>query len=163
MDRPTEKWRRFILFWSRCCLSCSSEGVKFKSVCSTVLNVKWKHQLGWITVYILWIGITCLMKPACSWGLLQRGKSRNEREEERKNWACGGGWKSESQKKKGWKHDKNEGWTWWSKYLLLSQEEAHWSTWHVLLDPTYIIICTVLVCSGQLEGSYIWSCRISFF
>lgn len=59
-------------------LQRGSEMVKFKPARSAALNVKWKRRLGCITVYTLWIGITCLVKTSPGWGLLE-----NETESDR--------------------------------------------------------------------------------
>lgn len=54
------------------------------------LDLGWKHRLGCITVYILWIEITCLVKPVHANGC-RMGREwvrREERSRERKNgWA----------------------------------------------------------------------------
>lgn len=50
-------YKNWLCNWSR--LQRSGERVKHKPASSTALDVKWKHRLGRIGVYILWIGITC--------------------------------------------------------------------------------------------------------
>lgn len=47
---------------------------------SAALDLDWKHWLGCITVYILWLGITCFVKPVHANGCQTRGKGREERE-----------------------------------------------------------------------------------
>lgn len=95
------------LFWNCFCnrsrVRCSSERVKLKPASSTALNVKWKHQLGCITVYILWIGITCSVRPARSEVSLQRERERERLEKtgrRRKDWESGGRKTSQSRGRK---------------------------------------------------------------
>lgn len=110
------------LFWNwfcnRTCLQSSRERVKLKPACSTALNVKWKHRLGSITVYILWIGITCLMKPARSEGCW-RGRAREtEREKRLGKWRWEEEW--EYRKKTGRREGKQLGMTGVAKEKLAS-------------------------------------------
>lgn len=46
---------------------------------SAALDLDWKHRLGCITVYILWIEITCFVKPVHANGCRTRGKGGEER------------------------------------------------------------------------------------
>lgn len=129
----------------------SSERVELKPACSTALNVKWKHQLGCITVYILWIGITCLMKPVHS-KVYCREKERENRWKrnidwggERKDWASGGGKRRE--KKKKWGKDEAEQWDWrgWPKkpwtvsHMLKKSISSHETTTVRNMAP--VIVC----------------------
>lgn len=47
---------------------------------SAALDLDWKHRLGCFTVYILWIEITCFVKPVHAIGCQKRGNGGEERE-----------------------------------------------------------------------------------
>lgn len=102
---PLELWQN-----AKDCLLCSSDRVKPKPARSTALNVKWKHRLGCITVYILWIGITCLMNPArsevcCRERERVKGRERLEKTE-------GGGRLGKWRREDEWEQRKKRGKRW---------------------------------------------------
>lgn len=61
------KWR----LWAE---QSSEVGVNAEPAFSAALDLDWKHRLGCFAVYILWIEITCFVKPVHDNGCQTRGK-----------------------------------------------------------------------------------------
>lgn len=67
------KWR----LWAE---QSSEVGVNAEPAFSAALDLDWKHRLGCFAVYILWIEITCFVKPVHDNGCQTRGKGGEPRE-----------------------------------------------------------------------------------